>query len=184
MEHHSNSPNCPYCVRLATLIQSFERMSLRAHQWIARPVPGIFVSLEGNVRRYVLAAYSNPHPAQLPNTLVFGVPLIIHRVHPGDEPELRACFDKKSIVPLSIGLYWKDDDLKYDQLKDWNRFWNPIEKCLQTPPAEWLECQKANDVCRNETDRRTLDGISYRDSLCAYVTQWSQSKEKLQNAVR
>ena len=39
-----------------------------------------------HVRRYVLAAaYSNLHPAQLPNTLIFGVPLIIDR-DPEDEP--------------------------------------------------------------------------------------------------
>jgi hypothetical protein len=184
MERRSVQPRCPYCIRLATLIQHFEKMSSGADQWVARPVSGIFVSLEGEVRRFVLAGYSNPQPDELLNPLVFGLPLNIHRDHPEAEPALIVCFDPKSIVPLCKGLYWEEDDLQYDPLEDWDRFWSPIRKWVSaSAAAERSDCDEVRGLRDSERDRRTLEGISYRDSLCAYVTWWAQCKETLQDAI-
>lgn len=122
MEHNSVEVSCPYCMRLGTLIQHFARMSSEVDQWVVRPVSGLFVSTEGVVKRFVLAAYSNAGPEELPNPLVFALPLTIQRRHQEAEPALIVCFDPKSIVPLCRGLYWHEDDLQYDPVEDWNRF--------------------------------------------------------------
>jgi hypothetical protein len=34
------------------------------------------------------------------------------------------------MVPLSKGLYWEGDELKYDPLEDWCRFWEPLKRGL------------------------------------------------------
>jgi hypothetical protein len=185
MEHNSVQASCPYCIRLGTLIQHFARMSSGADQWVARPVSGLFVSPEGEVRRFVLAGYSNAQPTELPNPLVFALPLTIQRRRQEAEPALIVCFDPKSIVPLCGGLYWEEDDLQYDPLEDWDRFWSPIRKWVSesAAAAERSDCDEVRDVRSTDRQRRTLEGISYKDSLCAYVTWWSQNKEKIQDAV-
>jgi hypothetical protein len=184
MEHNSVQASCPYCIRLATLIQHFARMSSGAYQWVVRPISGIFVSLEGEVRRFVLAAYSNPQPTELPNPLVFALPLTIQRRHEEAEPALIVCFDPKSVVPLCGGLYWHEDDLQYDPLEDWDCFWSPIREFVSaSATAERSDCDEVRDLRHTQGDRRTLEGISYSDSLCAYVTWWAQCKETLQDAI-
>jgi hypothetical protein len=185
MDTNAHRPNCPYCVGLAALISLFQRMSSGADQWIARPVSGLFVSVEGEVRRFVLAAFSNADPSDLPNPLVYGLPLTIHRNHPEAEPELLVCFAPQSAVPLARGLYLEDGELKYDPLEDWRRFWSPIEKCVfAREAADHPPCQKTGNDYRIEQQRRTLEGISYEDSLRAYVLWWGQSKESIQDAIQ
>jgi hypothetical protein len=184
MEHNSVEASCPCCIRLGTLIQHFARMSSGVDQWIVRPVSGLFVSTEGAVRRIVLAAYSNAGPSELPNPLISALPLTIQRHHQEAEPALIVCFDPKSIVPLCRGLYWHEHDLQYDPLEYWNRFWSPIQKCMSAPAApERSDCDKVRDVRNTDRQRRTLEGISYKDSLCAYVSWWAKSKERLQDAI-
>jgi hypothetical protein len=150
-----------------------------------RRLSGIFVSLEGHVKRYVLAAFSNPDSTELPNPLVFGLPLTIHRGHPEAEPALIVCFDPRTVVPLCRGLYFEEeDDLKYDPLEDWERFWKPIQKRLRASATpERSDWDEVRTVRHRDGDRRTLDGISYRDSLCASVTWWAKSKERLQDEI-
>jgi hypothetical protein len=81
-------------------------------------------------------------------------------------------------------LYFEEDDLQYDPLEDWDRFWNPIQKCVSASAAsarsDWDEVR---NVRHTDGDRRTLEGISYKDSVCACVTWWSQNKEKILDAV-
>ena len=154
-------------------------MSSGADQWFALPVSGAFVSHEGQVKRYIIVGYSNPDPSELPNHLGFCLPLV-HRGAPGVEPSLLACFDPESVVPVSNGLYWEEDELKYDQLEDWDRFWKPLEQCLWTPGGGEInsECQGAsNEPCPKQS-RRTLDEILYKDALTAHVRWWSESMEK------
>lgn len=184
MKHNSNSPDCPYCVRLMTLIGITDKMSLGTEQWIARPVPGIFVSVEGEVSRFAIAAYSNPDATGMPNPLVYGIPLTFYRSQPEADAEIRVCLNRESAVPLAGALYWDADELVYDMPEDEDRFWGPIEKRLRSSsPTGDSKCQEVTVVSHTEGDRRTLEGISYRASLCAYVTWWSQSKEKLQDAI-
>src|ERR1700722_19485429 len=145
---------------------------------------GCFVSPEGRVRRYIIAAYSNPDPTGLPNSLVFGLPLTIHRGPPGAEPGLYVCFVSQSVVRLSKGLYWREGGLNQNEREDWDRFWHPIEHSLEAnETAERLGTRERSEVRQSERDRRTVEGISYRDSLCALVTWWAKSKEKLQDAI-
>jgi hypothetical protein len=186
MDPNAHRPNCPYCVGIAALIQRFRRMSWGADQWIARPVSGLFVSVDGEVRRFALAAFSNADPSDLPNPLVYSLPLTIHRNHPEAEPELLVCFAPETVVPLAKGLYLEDGDLRYDALEDWHRFWQPIKKCVFAPQATSndLECHKRGNVDRFEHRRQTLEGVSYEDSLRAYVSWWGQSKESIQDAIQ
>ena len=183
MENDSR-PDCPYCVRLMTLVRIIEAMSHGAVQWIARPVPGIFVSIEGKVRQFLIVAYSNADGTGLPNPLVYGLPLAIYRSHPEAGDGDRAVLTRESAVPLAGALYWEVDELVYDMQEDEDRFWGPIEKRLRSslPAADW-KCQDGSAVSPTPGDTHTIDGISYRDSLLAYVKWWSQAKERFQNAI-
>jgi hypothetical protein len=159
-------------------------MSSGSEQWIARPVPGIFVSIEGEARQFLIAAYSNPDDTGLPNPLVFGIPLGMYRSQPEADAEIRVCLKRESAVPLAGALYFDADELVYDMLEDEDRFWGPIEKRLRSSsPTGDSKCPAATAASHIEGDRRTLDGMSYRDSLLGYVQWWSQAKERFQHAI-
>jgi hypothetical protein len=88
---HSKT-NCRYCVRLGTVLRHFEKMSQGANQWITLPSSGIFISLEGEIRRYVLVGYSNPDSSGLPNAVIYGVRLIADKPHVDAVPTHQCCF--------------------------------------------------------------------------------------------
>ena len=185
MNHCSVDPNCRYCVRMATLMVHFRKISRGPHQWLVRPLSGIFVSYDGEVSRYMLVGYSNPKTSGLPNNLVYAIPLSHHRTHPGTEIELRVCFDPATAIPMLRGLYWNDGDLRYDPQKDMCRFWKPVERSLWEPAAETDPgCKEASKERPIERESLTLDGIRYIDSLTASLKWWAQEKEILQNAIQ
>jgi hypothetical protein len=103
-------------------------MSHGANQWITLPSSGIFISLEGELQRYLLVGYTNPDPSGLPNALVYAVRLIADKPHVDAVPTHQCCFASKSIVPLSRGLYWVNGELVYDRMEDWRRFSQPLHK--------------------------------------------------------
>ena len=185
MDHCSADPNCRYCVRMATLMVHFRKISRGPHQWLVRPLIGSFVSCEGEVCRYLLTGYSNPKTSGLPNNLVYAIPLTHHRTPLGAEIELHVCFDPATAIPLLRGLYWKDGDLRYDPQRDMYRFWKPVERSLWEPAAEERPvCPKTSEERRAERESLTLDGIAYIDSLTASLKWWAQEKEILQNAIQ
>ncbi|HZL26070.1 MAG TPA: hypothetical protein VFC39_06025 [Acidobacteriaceae bacterium] len=176
------STECRYCVRLATLIRHLKEISLGPHQWAMRPVSGIFVSINGEVARYVVAGYSNPKASGLPNNLVFGIPLNIHRGDAEASPELIVCFDPSSVIALLRGLYWTGSTFEYDPARDWDRFWSPVAAVV------------AGTVAINGVDGRTvkaspdeggqtLDGISYTESIASCLKWWAHCQETLQSAI-
>ena len=95
-----------------------------------------------------------------------------------------ACFAPESIVPLSKGLYWEGDELKYDILEDWSRFWEPLKRCLWTEEKQYSEYRCDGSEPDVEREWRTLEGISYKDSINAVAKLWSESKEKIQNEIQ
>src|SRR5271168_1045577 len=107
-------------------------LSCGAYQWASTAVSGICVSDDKRSRQYLLVGYSNPEPEGLPNSLCFCFPVFIYRRAPGAELKHLVCFAPESVVPLSQGLYWEEDQLKNDSLEDWDRFWKPLRGCLRT----------------------------------------------------
>jgi hypothetical protein len=110
--------------------------------------------------------------------------VIVDRSDLGGGLKLLACFAPESIVPLQRGNYWEGDELKYDPLEDWCRFWEPLKRCLWTEKSENSEHQC--DGNEPDVDRKmlTLGGISYRDSINAVAKLWSESKEELENEIQ
>jgi hypothetical protein len=162
----------------------FRKTSRGPHQWLVRPLSGIFVSGQGEVSRYLLVGYSNPKSTGLPNHLIYAIPLYHFRPDPDADTDLRACIDPQTAIPLLRGLYWKNGDLQYDLERDRARFWEPVEKCLQEPmPAPHSQCHEPADAARTGPTQQTFDGITYIDSLTACLRWWAQEKEVLQNAI-
>jgi hypothetical protein len=163
----------------------FRKISRGRHQWLVRPLTGIFVSGEGEVSRYLLTGYSNPKSSGLPNNLIYAIPLYHFRPDPDSDTDLRVCIDPQTAIPLLRGLHWKNGDLKYDIERDRARFWEPVEKSLREPAqATNSQCHKTADDAHTEPTWQTLDGITYIDSLTASLSWWAQEKQVLQNAIQ
>src|SRR4029077_14233083 len=97
-----------------------------AEQWVGLPLAPSFATTEGEVQKYFLVGYSNPDPTNLPNPLVYLVPIELYQASDGSQPKLFCSIGPDLIVPLSKGLYWSGDALRYDQLKDQARFCGPL----------------------------------------------------------
>jgi hypothetical protein len=183
-EHPFGQPNCGYCLEFLTATQRIKDLSCGAHQWVSVPVTGIYLSNENRSRLYLIVCYSNPDPTGLPNHLCFCLPLIVDRSDPVSGIKLLACFAPQSMVPLSKGLYWECDELKYDPLEDWCRFWEPLKRGLWAEERQYSERQGDGNDSDVDRKRLTLEGISYGDSINAVATLWTESKEDLENEIQ
>jgi hypothetical protein len=96
------------------------------------------------VQRYILVGYSHPDSTNLPNTLVFLVPIELYRAPDDAEPRLFCSVAPDLIVPLSKGFYWSGYLLHYDPLEDLARFCGPLLKQLSQPVRE---CMAASVDC-------------------------------------
>jgi hypothetical protein len=182
-DHPFGQPNCDYCLEFLTATQRIKDLCFGTHQWISVPVTGIYISNENRSRLYLIVCYSNPDSTGIPNHLCFCLPLIVDRSDPGGGLKLLACFAPESIVPLSRGLYWEGDELKNDILEDWCRFWEQLKRCLWTEESQYSEYRCDGSEPGVEREWRTLEGISYKDSINAVAKLWSESKEQLQNEI-
>jgi hypothetical protein len=184
MTSHPQQPSSPYRVRLVKLMQHFSRMSSGPNQWIARPVAGFFVSAEGRVVRYIIAAFSNPEPSNLPNPLIYAVPITIRQSEGGTESDLIVCLDPAMVVPLSKGLYLDGNELHYNESEDWDRFWRPMEEDL-SQPLEDMNWEQQRLLGESPAGRRkTLDGAPHLATLSAYVKWWANAKDQVQNLAK
>lgn len=183
VEHPFGQPNCEHCVEFSTVMQHLEDLSCGAHQWASLPVTGIHVSSENPSGGYLIVGYSNPDRG-LPNALCFCFPLLQYRYAPAEELKLLVCFAPESVVPLSEGLYWEEDELKYDCLEDWDRIWKRLSRCL-CPKEMRLHSESLVDGGERQADlgMLTLEGIPYKDSITALVRLWSESRERLQHEI-
>ena len=68
--------NSNYYVAFDTLNERLREMSHGAHQWLAIPVPGIFLAPGEQPRSCALVGYSNPDGTALPNHLVYLFPAV------------------------------------------------------------------------------------------------------------
>jgi hypothetical protein len=176
-------PGCDRCVDFLTAMRRILDFSFGVHQWIAQPVTDLRFRNKKWSRRYLIVCYSNPDSTGLPNHLSFCLPLLMGRIGPVGPRTLLACFASESIVPLSKGLYWEDNDLRYDALEDYSLFWKPLERCLWPLEAERHSERSTNSMDPGQ-ENSMLGGISYKDSIGALARVWSESKEKLQNEIQ
>lgn len=171
-------------VELWVLLRHLDAMSHDAEQWIGLPLAPSFVTTEGEVQKYILVAYSNPDPSNLPNPLVYLLPIELYQSSDGSQPKLFCSIGADLFVPLSKGLYWTGDVLRYDQLKDRARFCGPLMKQLSQPvPTPVWGCPGTSERWNPDTDKQTMDGMAHRDALCALLTRWSESRQQIQNAI-
>lgn len=184
MEPPTEQKRSRYRVTLADVLRHLDEMSNGAEQWMGIPLAPYFISNEGNNQRYILVAYSDPDPTNLPNTLVYGVP-IEHRSASADTPAaLLCCLAPEHLVPISRGLYWLNDLLDYDPFEDMARFWEPLKKqVLQPTPAPDSTCSDTSKMWTPDTIRETMDGMTYRYAVRAKLIWLSQSKQRIQNAI-
>ena len=173
-------PGCSHCVELLTAMERIRTLSSGAHQWLAHPVSGLHFRSRKWSQRYLVVAYSNPDTTGLPNHLCFCLPILMGRIGPEGTRTLLACFAPESIVPLSTGLYWENDDLKEDSVGDYILLSEVLERCL------WPQHQSKGfgNSMESEQTNLMLGGISYGDSIQALVRMWSQSKEMLRNKIQ
>jgi len=177
-------PNCEYCVEYPTVIQHLKDLCRGAHQWASLAVSGICVSNDERSRQYLLVGYSNPELGGLPNSLCFCFPLFRYKSARKGELTHLVCFAPESVVPLSNGLYWEEDQLKGDALEDWDRFWNPLSGCLRTEELRQnVESAADNGELWIGPELPTLEGVPYKESVDALVAFWSQSRERLQDEI-
>ena len=128
-EYPFGQPNCEYCAKFSTVIRHLKDLSHGAYQWASTTVSGIWVSNDYRSRQFLLVGYSNPEGGGvLLNALCFCFPVFIYRPAAGGELKHLVCFAPESVVPLSKGLYWEEDQLKGDALEDWDRFWKPLRQ--------------------------------------------------------
>jgi hypothetical protein len=69
-------------------------------------------------------------------------------------------------------------------LEDWCRFWEPLKHSLWTEERQYSQRQCDGNDPDVERKRLTLEGISYRDSINAVATLWTESKEELENEIQ
>ena len=161
MEQPTEQAGCRY-VELWVLLRHLDAMSHGAEQWIGLPLAPSFVTTEGEVQRYILVGYSNSEPTNLPNPLVYLVPIELYQASDGGQPKLLCSIGADLVVPLSKGLYWSGDVLRYDQLEDGARFCGPLMKQLSQPvPTPVWGCTGTSERWNPDTDRQTMDGIAY-----------------------
>jgi hypothetical protein len=177
-------PNCEYCAEFSTVKQHLKDISRGAYQWSSATVSGIWVSNDDQSRQFLVVGYSNPEPGGLPNSLCFCFPLFICGPGAGGELKRLVRFAPESVVPLSNGLYWEENQLKVDALEDWDRFWKPLSGCLRTRELRQnAESVADNGELRTEPGVLTLEGVLHKESVTAVVRFWSQSRERLQDEI-
>ena len=171
-------------VELGVLLRHLDAMSHDAEQWVGLPLSRSFATSEGEVQSYFLVGYSNADRTNLPNPLVFLIPIELYNASDGGQAKLLCSIGTDLIIPLSKGLYFSGDGMRYDQLKDRARFCGPLMKQLAEPvPTPVWGCSDASQRRKPDTERQTMDGMAYRDALFAVLRQWSESRQQIQNAI-
>jgi hypothetical protein len=186
---YSYELNSGYFVSLATFALHLSHMSHDDHQWGVVPVPGIFLSSDGEPRSYALVGYANPGVPGFLNALFFILPLVALGGSAGSQPELVVSFSSRSIRPLTKGLYIEDGAVMYDPVEDWERVWYPIkgqlwpdvgEYCVSTQELQWFE----EVTARYQGTILPLPEDNYREEFLLYLTAMSKSEHLIADVVK
>lgn len=118
---------------LRDLQAKLRTMSSGPHQWTANLVHDERTS-DRLTTSYVEIWYSNPGLMGMPNELCFAFPTF----YDADEPEAAlVCLHSALVEGIQMGLYFEGDQLLWDPLEDYERFWPPLRKALCEPsPAQ------------------------------------------------
>lgn len=171
-------------VELWVLLRHLDALSYGSEQWLGLPLAPYFMTAWGEVQRYILVGYTNTGPSNLPNSLVYLIPIEKYQGSLDRHPKLLCTIGPDHIIPLSKGLYLLDDELKYNQQEDMNRFCQPLleQLSLVVPSLIWDHAQ-TSESAEQRMRSQTLDGLTYRDALCALLTTWSESRQHIQNEI-
>ena len=176
MTNISDQSDSGYFVLLETLNRHLAEMSDDVHQWAATPVPRIFPDREGCRHSFALVGYSNPESTWLLNPIVVVAPLFSLGGENTEYPAFIVSLSSKTISPLRGGLYYEDDDVKYDSLEDFTRIWNPIkdklwpELCDQKPSA-------VSSVTQGREAKTIQQHSAYRMEFLDYLENLAQSPD-------
>ena len=172
--------NSGYFVSLATFALHLRGMSHDDHQWGVVPVPGIFLTSDGEPRSYALVGYSNLGAPSLLNALCFILPMVALGGSAGPWPEFLISFSSLSIKPFTKGLYVEDGVVMYDFVEDWERVWYPIKRQVPAQELRWFE-----DVASRYQDGLiTLPEDIHRQEFLAYLTVMSKSEDLIADALK
>jgi hypothetical protein len=176
--------NCEYCVELHVVMQRIDDISSGAHQWTCLPATSLMVGKQKRRCDWLVVGYSNPNSECLPNLLSYCFPIIFDRDKDGGGSRLLVCFAPDSMHPLCRGLYWEEDELKCDCFEDWERFWEPLRRSLWPPTAEEYPLNPTyRDLHLSLPNIKTLEGVTYRESIEGHVRLWAKSKAALQKVI-
>jgi hypothetical protein len=184
MKPYSYRLNGNYYVALDTLNQKLKEISHGAHQWMAVPVLGIFLSPGQQNRSCVLIGYSNPDGTSLLNHLCYMFPAVALAGYSPREAKLVVQLSPGSMPALSRGLYWDEGSLKIDPMEDFFRVWIPVKRCLGLLNGETSRATKeANHEFEPEQGVRPVDEVACREALYRHLDWLSYCTEMIQNAV-
>jgi hypothetical protein len=115
-------------ITLGELRAKLDLISEGQHQWTAQLGRVTDESGMGWPERCVLIWYTNPEFIDMPNEICFRFPAF-HQVL-GGESETLVCLHPSLADLIVKGLYFEGDELKWDSLEDFYRFWPPLRGVL------------------------------------------------------
>lgn len=191
MRCYSYQSDAGHHVSLQMLELRLSDISFGKHHWAVVPVPENFISPDDDApRSFAIVGYSNPQPSNLPNALCFLIPMLALGGHRNSPQELIVSFSCRSALPLTRGLYFEDDDVKYDCLEDWWRVWHPIRAALWSQPGSEQYSISTNDPeWYEEVTSGRVDSFNqwsehlYRAEFISYLTVLSESREVIREAI-
>jgi len=98
------------------------------HQWTANLEHEVRNEWQTRRQFSVRIQYTNPEFEDMPNDISYLFPAIVDSLF--WQPNVLVCLHPSLAVPMVKGLYFERDQLKYDLLEDWDRFWTPMRKSL------------------------------------------------------
>jgi hypothetical protein len=128
MDNFSYEDELGLVMTFAELEARLGLISQREHQWTARLAGEIAGEWQLSCQHCVEIWYRNPEFIDMPNQICYRFPAFQDVM--GGEPFTLVCLHPSLAIPVVKGLYFERDELKYDLIEDWCRFWLPLRKHL------------------------------------------------------
>jgi hypothetical protein len=177
--------DCDRCVDFFEFIRAINTLNQGPHQWAYHISPALDIPNAGRrFPRYLLIAYSNPDSSGIPNHLCFCVPLFFRRRSDPGKPSIIACFEVSALTALSSGLYWENGRLVGDFLGDFDLFYEPLAKLFWNRNSRSTsDSSTSSPLGEPQTDKLTIEDISYKESIRALLWRWNLAPEELARAI-
>ena len=180
---YSYKLNDSYYVEFDTLNRKLKEISHGTHQWMAAPVPRIFMTPGQQPRSCALVGYSNPDGTSLPNHLCYLFPVAALAGNSDDDPKLLVQLEPGWMPTLSRGLYCDDGKIMIDPMEDFFRVWLPLKYCLGLLDNAEIEEQYLGYEPRRNQDVSVEDETATRKALHKHLIWLTEFPELIQEAV-